>query len=83
MKLGFREAVGIKIAVAILRDLIARSRHRCVDTDRLLWLLDEVEAYADHVIRMSIGVEALEMGRYIDPEVLDTEKALQVEVARA
>ncbi len=73
-RIGFREAVGVKIAIAILRDLISISRERCIDVKRLEWLLDELEAYANHIVREEIGIHALELGKYIASEILNTEQ---------
>ena len=69
-KLSFREAVGVKIAIAILRDLISISRERCIDVDRLLWLLDEL----DRSIRYGLAPKALEVGRTLSEEILAAEK---------
>ncbi len=82
VRLGFREAIGVKIAVAVVRDLVGSARGKCIDVDRLLWLLNEIEAYADRAIRTEVGIDALEMGRYIGVEVLEARKLLQVGVAR-
>ncbi len=73
-KLSFREAVGVKIAIAILRDLISISRERCIDVDRLLWLLDELDRSVDRSIRYGLAPKALEVGRTLGEEILAAEK---------
>ncbi len=70
--MSFREAIGVKIAIAVIRDLVLVSVKggRCLEVDGLLWILDELEKYADRVIRMEIGSEALDLGRYVGEEIL-------------
>jgi len=70
--LRLREAIGMKIAIATIKDLVSQvGEQKCVDIKRLEWALDELEAYANHIIATAIGIYALEIGRYIGSEILN------------
>ena len=69
-RIGFREAIGVKIAIAVLRSVIETTKLSCIDVDRVLWILNELDRFADHVVREGIAIEALEIGEYIAEEIL-------------
>jgi len=71
MRLSFREAIGIKIATATLRDVLRRARQGCVEVDRVLWILDELDRIADRIVRDWVASRAMSIGAYLGEELLE------------